>query len=116
MIIPVKPPKESTMTEITPGISKRLRLKVNEVLSYRPTRMYSTELDKGKAIPVKRKSFKQTVLEIMDNHIKHMHTHRHTTVDRGLTHYTEKNSKHITDLNVKCKSNKLRNQYRSKRR
>ena len=44
MIIPVKHLKESTMKEIAPEINKRLRLRVNQLLSYRPTQMYSTEL------------------------------------------------------------------------
>ena len=58
---------------------------------------------------MKREPLKQIALEITDIHIKHMHTHRHTTMnaDTDLTHFTKNNSKHIIDLNVKCKSNKL---------
>lgn len=56
---------------------------------------------------MKRKSFKQIPREIKHSYIKHTHAHRHTTnVDTDLTHF-KKISKHLLDLNVKCKSNKL---------
>lgn len=46
------------------------------------------------------------MLQIINIHIQ---THAHTqkmTVDTGFTPFTKINSKHIIDLNVKCKSNK----------
>lgn len=87
---------------------------VHQLLSYRPKWTWTQVLkctqnldQEGKAIQMKRKSFKQIPREIKHSYIKHTHAHRHTTnVDTDLTHF-KKISKHLLDLNVKCKSNKL---------